>query len=49
MTSVGVNTVSSGGEYEIEQIPVNEVEIKSKELLPVFDNFLSTKPSWNER
>ncbi|KAK8506240.1 hypothetical protein V6N12_074288 [Hibiscus sabdariffa] len=38
-----------GGEFEIEQVPVHEVEIKSKELLPVFDSFHRIKSSWNDR
>lgn len=40
---------SSGGESEIENISANEVEIRRKELLPVFDHFHSIRPSWNER
>ncbi|XVE73214.1 hypothetical protein DITRI_Ditri11bG0099200 [Diplodiscus trichospermus] len=38
-----------GGEFEIEKVPVHEVEIKRKELLPVFDNFHSIKLGWNDR
>ncbi|PSR94788.1 Autophagy-related protein like [Actinidia chinensis var. chinensis] len=38
-----------GGELEIEQIPFHEVEIKWKDLLPVFDHFHSIKSSWNDR
>ncbi|XP_022758103.1 autophagy-related protein 18g-like isoform X2 [Durio zibethinus] len=38
-----------GGEFEIEQVPVHEVEIKRKELLPVFDHFHHMKSSWNDR
>ena len=37
------------GEFEIEKVPVHEVEIKSKELLPVFDHFHSIKSGWNDR
>ncbi|GLU07481.1 hypothetical protein SLE2022_244370 [Rubroshorea leprosula] len=37
------------GEFEIEKIPVHEVEIRHKELLPVFDHFHSIKSSWNDR
>ncbi|KAJ1435725.1 WD40/YVTN repeat-like-containing domain superfamily [Sesbania bispinosa] len=40
---------SGGGESEIEKISANEVEIRRKELLPVFDHFHSIRPSWNER
>lgn len=39
----------NGGEFEIEEVPVHEVEIKSKELLPVFDRFHRIKSSWNDR
>lgn len=37
------------GELEIEKLPIHEIEIKRKELLPVFDHFHSTKSSWNDR
>ncbi|KAI7984290.1 Autophagy-related protein 18g [Camellia lanceoleosa] len=37
------------GELEIEQIPFQEVEIKQKDLLPVFDHFHSIKSNWNDR
>ncbi|KAG4393713.1 hypothetical protein GLYMA_03G148700v4 [Glycine max] len=40
---------SATGEFEIEKVPVNEVEIKRKELLPVFDHFHSIRSSGNER
>ncbi|CAL5357551.1 unnamed protein product [Camellia sinensis] len=39
----------AGGELEIEQVPFHEVEIKRKDLLPVFDHFRSIKSSWNDR
>ena len=39
----------SGGEFEIELFPAHEVEIKQKELLPVFDHFHSIRPGWNDR
>lgn len=38
-----------GGEFEIEKLPVHEVEMRRKELLPVFDHFHSIKSSWNDR
>jgi hypothetical protein len=28
-----------GGEIEIEKVPVQEIEIREKDLLPVFDHF----------
>ncbi|XP_065861219.1 autophagy-related protein 18g isoform X2 [Euphorbia lathyris] len=37
------------GEFEIENVPVNEVELKRKELLPVFDHFHGIKSGWNDR
>ncbi|KAK7285423.1 hypothetical protein RJT34_20193 [Clitoria ternatea] len=40
---------SAGGESEIEKIPANEVEIRQKELLPVFDHFHSIRSTWNDR
>ncbi|GKV41054.1 hypothetical protein SLEP1_g48633 [Rubroshorea leprosula] len=38
-----------GGEFEIEKVPVREVEIRFKELLPVFDHFHGIKSGWNDR
>ncbi|KAL6978462.1 hypothetical protein U1Q18_020130 [Sarracenia purpurea var. burkii] len=38
-----------GGELEIEHFPFHEVEIKQKDLLPVYDHFHSIKSSWNNR
>lgn len=37
------------GELEIEKLPIHEIEIKRKELLPVFDHFHSIKSNWNDR
>ncbi|KAL1369172.1 hypothetical protein HN51_023289 [Arachis hypogaea] len=48
MNSVQTSSIDSG-ESEIEKISANEVEIRQKELLPVFDHFHSTRPSWSER
>ncbi|KAK3193933.1 hypothetical protein Dsin_025243 [Dipteronia sinensis] len=48
MDSPRVNNCA-GGEFEIEEVPIHEVEIKRKELLPVFDHFHSIKSSWNNR
>ncbi|KAL2320903.1 hypothetical protein Fmac_029872 [Flemingia macrophylla] len=41
--------LNASGEFEIEKVSANEVEIKRKELLPVFDHFYSMRSSWNER
>ncbi|KAK9984095.1 hypothetical protein SO802_033620 [Lithocarpus litseifolius] len=48
MDSPRIDTVA-GGEFEIEKVSIHEVEIKQKELLPVFDHFLSIKSDWNGR
>uniref|UniRef100_A0A7N0SYB6 BCAS3 domain-containing protein n=1 Tax=Kalanchoe fedtschenkoi TaxID=63787 RepID=A0A7N0SYB6_KALFE len=37
------------GEIEIEKLPVNEVEIRRKDPLPVFEHYHGTKLSWNDR
>ncbi|XP_018825265.1 autophagy-related protein 18g-like isoform X1 [Juglans regia] len=41
--------ILSGGEFEIEKVPTHEVEIRRKELLPVFDHFLGIKSDWSDR
>lgn len=38
-----------GGEIEVEKIPVHEVDIRYRDLLPVFDHFHSIQTGWNER
>ncbi|XP_077219382.1 autophagy-related protein 18g-like isoform X2 [Tasmannia lanceolata] len=38
-----------GGETEIEKLPVQEIEIRQKDLLPVFEHFHSTQSVWNDR
>nr|XP_016496316.1 PREDICTED: autophagy-related protein 18h-like [Nicotiana tabacum] len=38
----------SAGEIEIEKIPVNEVEIRRKDLLPVFDHFHRIPSKWSD-
>nr|GMD48192.1 Autophagy-related protein 18H [Ipomoea batatas] len=35
-------------EIEIENVPVNEVEIKRKDLLPVFDQFQRIQTNWDD-
>ncbi|CAK9174681.1 unnamed protein product [Ilex paraguariensis] len=37
----------TGGEIEIEKIPSHEVEIRRKDLLPVFDSFHRIHPGWS--
>ncbi|KAF8392516.1 hypothetical protein HHK36_022859 [Tetracentron sinense] len=39
----------AGGEIEIEKVPVHEVEIRRKDLLPVFDHCRSIQSDWNNR
>ncbi|XP_058077276.1 autophagy-related protein 18g-like isoform X2 [Magnolia sinica] len=39
----------SGGEIKIEKVPVHEVEIRQKDLLPVFEHHQSIQPDWNGR
>lgn len=36
------------GEIEIEKIAVHEVEIKRKDLLPVFDRFHRVHSDWSD-
>lgn len=35
-----------GGEFEISNVPSHEVQLKRKDLLPIFDHFLAAKPGW---
>lgn len=39
----------SGGETEIEQMPSQEVEIRQRDLLPIFEPFHRIQPDWNDR
>lgn len=48
MECQGVDSFS-GGEFEVEKVPVHEIEMRQKELLPVFHQFHSIKSSWNDR
>jgi hypothetical protein len=43
-----INVDQTGQEIEIEKVPVHEVEIRRKDLLPVFDHF-HRSPEWSER
>ncbi|KAL3516168.1 hypothetical protein ACH5RR_023070 [Cinchona calisaya] len=40
--------VNTGGEIEIEKIPTSEVEIRRRELLPVFDHFRRIQSDWRD-
>ncbi|KAE8726383.1 Autophagy-related protein 18h [Hibiscus syriacus] len=39
----------SGGEIEIERMPAHVVEIRQRDLLPIFEHFHRIQPDWNER
>ncbi|KAK8508835.1 hypothetical protein V6N13_090788 [Hibiscus sabdariffa] len=39
----------SGGEIEIEQMSAHEVEIRQRDLLPIFEHFHRIQPDWNDR
>jgi len=41
--------LSTRGEIEIENIPANEIEIKQKDLLPIFDHFHRIQSTWGDR
>ncbi|KAG8370690.1 hypothetical protein BUALT_Bualt13G0009500 [Buddleja alternifolia] len=38
-----------GGEFEIEMASSHEVEIRHKDLLPIFDHFPRARSGWNDR
>ncbi|KAK9293064.1 hypothetical protein L1049_021048 [Liquidambar formosana] len=40
---------TSGREIEIEKVPVHEVEIRRKDLLPAFDHFHRNQSNWSDR
>lgn len=40
---------SFGGEIEIEKVPCYEIEIKRKDLLPVFEHFHKVNADWSNR
>ncbi|OMO62384.1 hypothetical protein CCACVL1_22857 [Corchorus capsularis] len=39
----------SGGEIEIEKMPAHEVEIRQRDLLPVFEHFHRIQSEWSDR
>ncbi|CAA0828144.1 Autophagy-related protein 18g [Striga hermonthica] len=39
----------SDGEFEIEMVFSHEIEMKHKDLLPIFDNFPRARSGWTER
>ncbi|KAI4369416.1 hypothetical protein MLD38_017856 [Melastoma candidum] len=40
---------SPAGEIEVEKIPANEIEVRRKDLLPVFEHFQRNHHVWGER
>lgn len=54
MSPLGANEESfienhAGGEIELEKVLVHEIEIKRRDLLPVFDHFLRIQSDWDDR
>ncbi|XP_062084636.1 autophagy-related protein 18h isoform X1 [Humulus lupulus] len=49
MEANNITEDSSAGEIEIEKLPVHEVEIKRKDLLPVFNHFPVVHSNWGDR
>lgn len=43
------NTDCTTGEAEIENFPLHEIEVKRKDLLPVFEQFHRSQPLWGDR
>ncbi|GER24789.1 homolog of yeast autophagy 18 (ATG18) G [Striga asiatica] len=39
----------SDGEFELEMVSSHEIEMKHKDLLPIFDNFPRSRSGWTER
>ena len=39
--------LNEGGEVDVETIPVHEVEVKQKDLLPVIDSY-RVHPGWTD-
>jgi len=44
-----VDVDCTGGEVEIEKIPLQEVEMRRKDLLPVFEQFPRPQSFWTDR
>lgn len=39
----------TSGEIEIENIPTTEIEVRQKDLLPVFNHFDGIQSTWGNR
>lgn len=48
MTPQSCQELNDAGEVDIETIPVNEVEVRQKDLLPVFDRSRAVHPGWTD-
>ncbi|XP_072959818.1 autophagy-related protein 18g-like [Typha angustifolia] len=48
-TDTGRSVFDTGGELEIEKLPLYEVEIRRRGLLPVFEQFHCSQQDWNDR
>lgn len=45
----GGSNIGCAGELEIENLPITEVEIRQKDLLPVFGQLHTAYPEWSDR
>ena len=43
---LNLRELSTSGEIEIENIPIDEFEIRQKDLLPIFDHFHGIESTW---
>ncbi|KAK1423686.1 hypothetical protein QVD17_18994 [Tagetes erecta] len=48
MTPQSCQELNDAGEVDIETIPVTEVEVRQKDLLPVFDSSHAVHPGWTD-
>ncbi|KAK6915520.1 BCAS3 domain, partial [Dillenia turbinata] len=54
MTPLGADDQSfteddTGGEIEIEKLPVQEIEINQRDIFPIFGPFCRIQPTWSDR
>lgn len=45
----GNSVIDNCGEIEIERLPLHEIEIRRRDLLPVFEQFHSAQQDCNDR
>ncbi|KAI3824419.1 hypothetical protein L1987_05878 [Smallanthus sonchifolius] len=48
MATQSCQELNDAGEVDIETIRVNEVEVRQKDLLPVFDSYSAVHPGWTD-